>query len=370
MIIELEDNKTIKDPTTKPNPNKTLEIIDQEKQNHLIEPISNKYYEMQTFHNPKAKHLQLSHLQNQVKLKEKLQYLNIGYNQPTTMILEAKQVNQSPYPISSQGVLKLEPTLTLLTTSQPSKSREKRQMQPQLLQTSPQNTPKATRPMQDPRNRNKDSTPKTRQKQSPIPRLASRISWTELEEKEEGREGRDLENRETDKENREILEGNGVINSEIFRIIGNNQHERLHPLMIYPLVERQFEYQQSITLVKDNEIQGNRRRSERIQDNARRGIEREYSNTNRKRTDLMVQPNIHDKESERAMEKDTGCENTEQVDHRLPLQNERLERGETNNQTWRLGHFSRPLLRISPPNSSDGIATIPSIRITEQLLHV
>ncbi|KAA6365577.1 MAG: hypothetical protein EZS28_038897 [Streblomastix strix] len=84
----------------------------------------------------------------------------------------------------------------------------------------------------------------------------------------------------------------------------------------------------------------------------------------------MVQPNIHDKESEQAMEKDTGCENTEQVDRRLPLQNERLERGEINNQTWRLGHFSRPLLRISPPNSSDGIATIPSIRITEQLLHV
>ncbi|KAA6356647.1 MAG: hypothetical protein EZS28_047826 [Streblomastix strix] len=243
-------------------------------------------------------------------------------------------------------------------------------MQPQLLQTSPQNTPKATRPVWDPRNRNKDSTQTTKQKQNLIPRLTSRISWTEKEREEERREGRDLENRETDKENREILNRNGGINSEIFRIMGNNQHERLYPIRIHPPVERRFEYQQPITLVKDNEIQGNRRRSEGIQDNVRRGIEGEYRNTNRKRTDQMVQPNIHDKESEREMEKDTRCENTEQIDRRLPLQNARLERGETNNQIWRLGHFTGPLLRISPPNSSDGIATIPSIRIPEQLLHI
>ncbi|KAA6337133.1 MAG: hypothetical protein EZS28_052817, partial [Streblomastix strix] len=72
--------------------------------------------------------------------------------------------------------------------------------------TSPQNAPKATRPVQDPRNRNKYSTPKTRQKQSPILRLTSRISWTEEERNQERREGRDLENSETDKENREILD--------------------------------------------------------------------------------------------------------------------------------------------------------------------
>ncbi|KAA6360528.1 MAG: hypothetical protein EZS28_043947, partial [Streblomastix strix] len=38
-----------------------------------------------------------------------------------------------------------------------------------------------TRPVLDPRNRNKDSTPKTRQKQSPIPRPTNQISWTEEE---------------------------------------------------------------------------------------------------------------------------------------------------------------------------------------------
>ncbi|KAA6364265.1 MAG: hypothetical protein EZS28_040207, partial [Streblomastix strix] len=86
-----------------------------------------------------------------------------------------------------------------------SRSREKRQMQPQLLQINPQITPKAIRPVQDSRNRNKDLTQTTKQKQNPIPRLTSRISWTEEEREEERREGRDLENRETDKENREIL---------------------------------------------------------------------------------------------------------------------------------------------------------------------
>ncbi|KAA6392719.1 MAG: hypothetical protein EZS28_011753 [Streblomastix strix] len=84
----------------------------------------------------------------------------------------------------------------------------------------------------------------------------------------------------------------------------------------------------------------------------------------------MVQPDIHDKERQLEIEKDTGCESVEQIDSRLPLQNARFERGETNNQTWRLGHFTRPLLRISPPNSPNRIITIPSIPIPEQSLHV
>ncbi|KAA6318577.1 MAG: hypothetical protein EZS28_054926, partial [Streblomastix strix] len=98
---------------------------------------------------------------------------------------------------------------TLLTTSQHSRSREKRQMQPQILQTSQQNTLRASRPVQDPKNRSKGSTQTTKQKQNPIPRLTSRISWTEEGREEERREGRDLENRETDKENRKILNRNG-----------------------------------------------------------------------------------------------------------------------------------------------------------------
>ncbi|KAA6365787.1 MAG: hypothetical protein EZS28_038686, partial [Streblomastix strix] len=243
MITESEDNNK----TTKLNICKIVEIINQEKQDHLTQSILNMNQEIQTLHNPKANLLQSPYLLSQIKQKDKLQYINREYNKPTNTILEAKQVNQSPYPISSQGVPKLEPTLTLLTTSQRSRSGEKRQMQPQLLKTRQQNSPKATRPMQDPRNRNKDSTQTTKQKQNPIPRLTSRISWTEEEREEERREGRDLENCETDKENREILNGNGGINSEIFRIMGNNQHERLYPIRIHPPMERQFEYQQPIT---------------------------------------------------------------------------------------------------------------------------
>ncbi|KAA6353961.1 MAG: hypothetical protein EZS28_050511, partial [Streblomastix strix] len=55
----------------------------------------------------------------------------------------------------------------------------------------------------------------------------------------------------------------------------------------------------------------------------------------------MVQPNIHDKESKREMVKDTGCESFKQTDSRLPLQDARFDRDETNNQTWGLGHFTR-----------------------------
>ncbi|KAA6354600.1 MAG: hypothetical protein EZS28_049873 [Streblomastix strix] len=188
IIIESEDNKkTSKDPTTKSNLNKIVEIINQEKQDHLTHQIPNKNQEIQTLQNPKANHIQSSHIQNQVLLKGKLQNLNKGYNKLTDTIPEEKQIYQIPYPINHQGVQKLEPTSTLLTTSHSSRSGEKRHMQPKLLKTSPQNAPKATRPVQDPRNRNKDSTLKTRYKQSPILGPTSQISWTEYEGKEERR---------------------------------------------------------------------------------------------------------------------------------------------------------------------------------------
>ncbi|KAA6329008.1 MAG: hypothetical protein EZS28_053652, partial [Streblomastix strix] len=162
----------------------------------------------------------------------------------------------------------------------------------------------------------------------------------------------------------------GGINNEIFRIMGNNQHERLHPIRIYPPMERQSEYQQPITTVKDNEIQGNRRRSKRIQDNIGREIEREHCNADQKGINQIVQPDIHDKESKRKMEKDTRCEGFEQTDSRLPLQDARFDRGKTNNQTWGLGHFTGPHLRISPSNSPSRITTLPSIRVPKQPLHI
>ncbi|KAA6372583.1 MAG: hypothetical protein EZS28_031890 [Streblomastix strix] len=64
-------------------------------------------------------------------------------------------------------------------------------------------------PANDHNARNKDSTPITTQKQSPIPRMTSRISWTEQERKEERCEGRDLEDREINNDNEEILNKNG-----------------------------------------------------------------------------------------------------------------------------------------------------------------
>ncbi|KAA6377354.1 MAG: hypothetical protein EZS28_027119 [Streblomastix strix] len=180
--------------------------------------------------------------------------------------------------------------------------------------------------------------------------LRFQLRESDRDDEEKG-ENRDLENRESDNGNEETLDRNGGINREIFRIIGDNQHERIHSIRIHPPVERQFEYQQPIMLVKDDEVYRNRRRSEGVQDNVGRRIEREYCNTNRKRTDQMIQPNIHEKESKEEMEKDTGCQIVEQIDCRLPLQDARFDRDETNNQTWGLGHFTRPLLRISPPNS-------------------
>ncbi|KAA6388313.1 MAG: hypothetical protein EZS28_016160 [Streblomastix strix] len=84
----------------------------------------------------------------------------------------------------------------------------------------------------------------------------------------------------------------------------------------------------------------------------------------------MVQPDIHYKESKRKMEKETRCESFEQTDSRLPLHDARFDRGKINNQTWGLGHFNGPHLRISPSNIPSKIKTIPSIRVPKQPLHI
>ncbi|KAA6390818.1 MAG: hypothetical protein EZS28_013656 [Streblomastix strix] len=75
---------------------------------------------------------------------------------------------------------------------------KKRQIQLQLMITSQHNTPKATRSVKDPRNRNKDPTPRIRQRQCPTPRM---ICWNILidqGEKKERMQGRNIENCETD----------------------------------------------------------------------------------------------------------------------------------------------------------------------------
>ncbi|KAA6392831.1 MAG: hypothetical protein EZS28_011646, partial [Streblomastix strix] len=144
--------------------------------------------------------------------------INDATNQRPKKTPEAKRAFQSHYSISPQGFPKLEPTLTLLTASHTSRNGEKRQMLPQLQKTSPPNTPKATGPVQDPRNRNNDPNPRVRQRQCPTPKLTSRYSWTDQGRIEERRQGRDLENRETDNDNEEILNNNWESDS---KILGN-----------------------------------------------------------------------------------------------------------------------------------------------------
>ncbi|KAA6377326.1 MAG: putative Transposon Ty3-I Gag-Pol polyprotein [Streblomastix strix] len=54
----------------------------------------------------------------------------------------------------------------------------------------------------------------------------------------------------------------------------------------------------------------------------------------KKRINQMVQPNIHDKESKREMEKDTGCESVEQIDSIHPLQDAQFELVQTESQPY------------------------------------
>ncbi|KAA6392595.1 MAG: hypothetical protein EZS28_011876 [Streblomastix strix] len=66
---------------------------------------------------------------------------------------------------------------------------------------------------------NKEPTPRIRQRQFPILRLTCRNSWIDQGRKKERRKGRNLGSYETDKENREISDRNGRINSEILGYI-------------------------------------------------------------------------------------------------------------------------------------------------------
>ncbi|KAA6402178.1 MAG: hypothetical protein EZS28_002288 [Streblomastix strix] len=175
---------------------------------------------------------------------------------------------------------------------------------------------------------------KVRKKQSPIPRLTSRISLTDYERKEQRSDCGDFENPENDNEYREIFDRNEGTDSKILGKMGNNYLEKFHPIKIQPPMERKLEYQQAMTQVKDNEIQRNIRRSERVQDNVRRRTKREFCNTDQKSANQMVQPDIHDKKIKREIEKDTGCESVEQIDCRVPLQDVRFERVQTESQPY------------------------------------
>ncbi|KAA6362165.1 MAG: hypothetical protein EZS28_042309 [Streblomastix strix] len=135
-------------------------------------------------------------------------------------------------------------------------------------------------------------------------------------------------------------------------------------------MKRYPEQQQARTLVKDDEIQGNERRNEGIQDNIRRKIESKHCNTDLKGINQIVQPDIHDKESKWEMEKNTGYECVKLGDRRHPLQDSRFERGQSNNLTWRLEHLIGPLHCISPHNRPNKIIIIPSIRVPEQPLYI
>ncbi|KAA6358409.1 MAG: hypothetical protein EZS28_046064, partial [Streblomastix strix] len=167
-------------------------------------------------------------------------------------------------------------------------------------------------------------------------------SGTEEERDQERREGRDLENRETDKENREILDRNG---GQTARYL-----EQWETINMKDFIQQGFTLQW-----KDNQSINN--------------LQRQLEPVKFRETDEEA------KEYKIILEEELK-ENIvipikkEQIKCRLPLQDARFDPGKTDDQTWGLGHFTGPHLRISPPNSPSRITTIPSIRVPKQPLHI
>ncbi|KAA6365595.1 MAG: hypothetical protein EZS28_038877, partial [Streblomastix strix] len=107
MTIKSEDsnNQTVKNLTMKPNINRIVQTIDQERQDHLTQLIPNKKQETQTLHNLKSNLLQSLNPQNQAKQKERLQYLNRRLNKLMNTILERKTGQSKLIPDKSLGSL-------------------------------------------------------------------------------------------------------------------------------------------------------------------------------------------------------------------------------------------------------------------------
>ncbi|KAA6402144.1 MAG: hypothetical protein EZS28_002332 [Streblomastix strix] len=102
--------------------------------------------------------------------------------------------------------------------------------------------------------------------------------------------------------------------------MGNNHHEKLYPNKDLPSNVKITRISINYSIVKDNEIQGNRKRNERVQVNIRGRTERQYYDTNQKKVEKIVQSNSHDKESKLEIEKDTRRESIEQRYSTPPLQ--------------------------------------------------
>ncbi|KAA6359390.1 MAG: hypothetical protein EZS28_045083 [Streblomastix strix] len=213
------------------------------------------------------------------------------------------------------------------------------------------NTPKATGLMQNTKNRYKNPTPRIRRRQSPILRLTSRNSWTNQGRKEERWRGKDLENRKTDNNNEEILDRNGGADSDILIIMGNNQHERFFPIKIYPLMEKQpggtGKQAKEVKIMLEEELKEN------FEIQIRKEQIKWYNPTfiinkiNWKRRNIL----------------DAKLQNKEMADFHFTMHDSNEVKKQLDLD---FGHFTGPLLCISPPNSPNRIIIKTIIRIPEQ----
>ncbi|KAA6344091.1 MAG: hypothetical protein EZS28_052263, partial [Streblomastix strix] len=163
---------------------------------------------------------------------------------------------------------------------------------------------------------------------------------------------------------------NGGKDQKIYTSMETNRERRIHKYWILSEIQRLGQLIKTRGKQNNDPIQRNIRREESISGNVEGRIVRGYSNTYIIKPSKMVEPYIPDKKAQWDMEKDFGCEQIEQGNREITLQDAWTRGSIIPSKLNGLRNIPRPQISISPHHSISKLNTIPSIQLQQQQLRI
>ncbi|KAA6354711.1 MAG: hypothetical protein EZS28_049762 [Streblomastix strix] len=163
---------------------------------------------------------------------------------------------------------------------------------------------------------------------------------------------------------------NGGKDQKIQVNMGTNRERRIHKCWILSEIQRLEQLIKTRGKQNDNPIQRNIRREESISRNVERRIGRRNISTDSRKLSQMVESHIPNKETQWNMEKDSGCEQVEQGDREITLQDAWTRGSTIPSKLNGLCNIRRPQINISPHHSISKLNNIPTIQLQQQQLRI
>ncbi|KAA6393744.1 MAG: hypothetical protein EZS28_010734 [Streblomastix strix] len=136
----------------------------------------------------------------------------------------------------------------------------------------------------------------------------------------------------------------------------------IHSIGVFLSIQKRGQREKIVRETEDLFVLGLKRKGNSIHRKIGRRIKRKYDRINTSRTGQMIQSNVYNSETSLKMEKNSGCERTEQGGTNNSFKEEWNRLSEGFNKERRLGNKLRFKIILSTPNSISTTQTIPCIR--------